>query len=332
MKRSARCIQMLQLLKARGFLSREELATLLDTNIRNVSEYRKELEEAGYSIISTTGKYGGYQLDASCLFPIVGLRQEEVKAVSEAISYMKSHDDFLLLPQFLSAMDKLMATLTMEKKEGGIYVKGNTPLLNPMLKEFIMRMDGARNDQLAVDIVYKGMHAKNFEKVSIHPYEILNDAGSYYCLAYSLKAKDYRNFKFSEERMKQVQVSDVKFQRDADFQVSEHIGKKGLIRNEVYELDVLIHGESALLVSEKMIGIDPKGEWIDEHVLHFTTIMEGKIPTMQFLLSLGNQVEVRKPLSLKAELKHIVEDMFRQYHETKVPTYDIIQDRESVEK
>ena len=89
----------------------------------------------------------------------------------------------------------------------------------------------------------------------------------------------------------QVQVSDVKFQRDADFQVSEHIGKKGLIRNEVYELDVLIHGESALLVSEKMIGIDPKGEWIDEHVLHFTTIMEGKIPAMQFLLSLGNQVE-----------------------------------------
>lgn len=70
MKRSARCIQMLQLLKARGFLSREELATLLDTNIRNVSEYRKELEEAGYSIISTTGKYGGYQLDASCLFQL----------------------------------------------------------------------------------------------------------------------------------------------------------------------------------------------------------------------------------------------------------------------
>ena len=41
-----------------------------------------------------------------------------------------------------------------------------------------MRMDGARNDQLAVDIVYKGMHAKNFEKVRIHPYEILNDAGA----------------------------------------------------------------------------------------------------------------------------------------------------------
>ena len=43
--------------------------------------------------------------------------KEEVKAVSEAISYMKSHDDFLLLPQFLSAMDKLMATLTMEKRK-----------------------------------------------------------------------------------------------------------------------------------------------------------------------------------------------------------------------
>lgn len=313
MKRSARCIQMLLLLKARGFLSREALAKEMKTNIRNIGEYRKELEEAGYKIISTTGKYGGYQLDASCLFPVVGLRKEEVKAVNEALGYMQSHDDFLLMPQFITAMDKLMATTNMEKKDSGIYVKGNTPLLHPVLKDFIMRMDGARNDRLAVDILYKGMHAKDFEKVRIHPYEILNDKGSYYCLAYSLKAKDYRHFKFSEERMKQVQVTNMHFQRDADFQVQEHIGKKGLIRNEVYEIEVYLHGESALLVSENMIGIDPKGEWVKEDCFHFTTIMEGKIPTMQFILSQGNQIEVIKPAVLKKELQKVVEDMYRQY-------------------
>ena len=59
MGKSANCIRMLLLLKARGFLTKEELAQLLETNIRNISEYRKELEEAGYRIESTTGKYGG---------------------------------------------------------------------------------------------------------------------------------------------------------------------------------------------------------------------------------------------------------------------------------
>ena len=42
MGKSANCIRMLLLLKARGFLTKkEELAQLLETNIRNISEYRK---------------------------------------------------------------------------------------------------------------------------------------------------------------------------------------------------------------------------------------------------------------------------------------------------
>ena len=41
MKRSARCIQMLQLLKARGFYIKRRISDIVDTNIRNVSEYRK---------------------------------------------------------------------------------------------------------------------------------------------------------------------------------------------------------------------------------------------------------------------------------------------------
>ena len=55
MKRCAACIRMLQLLRSRGFMTREELAQELDTNVRNILEYRKELEEAGYVIEGTTG-------------------------------------------------------------------------------------------------------------------------------------------------------------------------------------------------------------------------------------------------------------------------------------
>ena len=41
MKRCAACIRMLQLLRSRGFMTREELARELDTNVRNILEYRK---------------------------------------------------------------------------------------------------------------------------------------------------------------------------------------------------------------------------------------------------------------------------------------------------
>ena len=84
MKRCAACIRMLQLLRSRGFMTREELAQELDTNVRNILEYRKELEEAGYVIEGTTGKYGGYQLKSGTLLPVAGLYEEELRSLQES--------------------------------------------------------------------------------------------------------------------------------------------------------------------------------------------------------------------------------------------------------
>lgn len=314
MNRSASCIQMLLLLKARGFMTRKELADELQTNIRNIGEYRKELEEAGYTIISTSGKFGGYRLDDSSLIPVIGFDKEEYQSLLEAVKYMKSHQDFLMFTQYQKAMDKILSTSNMKEEEGSVYVKSNAFILNSKMKNFIMRINTARKEHFITDILYKGMHDQTYEKVRICPYELLNDKGSYYCLAYSLKAKDFRNFKFSEERMKDVQVTTMKFQRDQDFKLSNHIGVQGIMQNEVYEIDVILHDEQALLVSEKVIGIHPIGEWIDATTYHLSTLIEGKIATLQFLLSCGNKIEIKEPTILKEELKEIIEDMLQYYH------------------
>ena len=73
MNRTALCIRMLALLKVRGRMRIDEIAEALETNPRNVREFRKELEIAGYPIIQTTGRYGGYQLDTSALLPAPAL-------------------------------------------------------------------------------------------------------------------------------------------------------------------------------------------------------------------------------------------------------------------
>ena len=314
MKRSARCIQMLMLLKARGFMTREELAEELQTNIRNVGEYRKELEEAGFNIVSSTGKYGGYQLDTSCLFPVIGLTKEESQALFESIDYMKSHGDFLLLPQYIHAMDKFLATNKMKHDDAGIYVTGDKAMINPILKQYIQTMTLAKERHVAVDFMYKSMHATTYEKIRVHPYECLNVKGSHYCLAYSLKAKDYRFYKFSEERMKHVQMTNLSFTRDPDFRASKYLGVKGLMGKELYDIDVIFHDESALFVSEQEIGVNPKGEWLDDHRYRLKTIMEGKLTTIHFLMGYGDQCEILEPKEIYEEMKQIVKHMYEQYH------------------
>lgn len=313
MGRSANCIRMLLLLKSRGFLTREELAQLLHTNIRNISEYRKELEEAGYTIESTTGKYGGYRLLPSSLFPVISLRKEELQAVKEAQSYLKSRGDFLIYSEFESACDKLLATTTMDSKEKGFYVETKGNHVSKHIKDMIKRMEIARDDHRVISILYKSMHADDFSFVRVHPYELLNDKGSYYCLGYSLKAKDFRKFKFSEERMQDLKILETSFQRDPSFHIKDHIGEMGLMKNEYYKLDLYIYKESALLVSEKNVGYDVVMEWIDENTLHYQAVMEGKIPTIQFLLSLGNQVHILAPVEIKKEILRILQDMTGMY-------------------
>ena len=52
MGKTANCIMMLQILNVRDIVKISELSEMLETNPRNIIEYRKELEEIGYYIDS----------------------------------------------------------------------------------------------------------------------------------------------------------------------------------------------------------------------------------------------------------------------------------------
>lgn len=313
MSKTSNCIRMLLLLKARGCMSREELAHCLQTNIRNIGEYRKDLQEAGYVIESTRGKYGGYRLQTNGVLPVYDFRKEEFQALVDAKSYMQSRSDFLMSTEFVDAIDKVLAATPMSHDAQGFYVEDNHMPVSQQMKEMIYKMETARKDLRAIDIEYKRMNATKFEKVRVLPYELLHDKGSYYCLGYSLKAKDFRKFKFSEERMKSLQITQIPFQKDLDFRIRDHIGEMGLVRNEHIDLELHVFNESALLISEQKVGMHPYSKWLDANTLYYRTTMEGKIPTIQFILSLGKQVEVLSPASIREELVNIIEEMRKRY-------------------
>ena len=69
MNRTSKCIKMLMLLSQKEYVKKEELSKELETNVRNIREYRKELEEAGILIDVKKGRYGGYHLE-NCFLSI----------------------------------------------------------------------------------------------------------------------------------------------------------------------------------------------------------------------------------------------------------------------
>lgn len=314
MNRSANVIRMLTLLNARGCMSKEELAAELGVNLRNISEYRKELEAAGYRIHTASGIYGGYSLEEDALLPMQRFQPKEKKALQEALTYLKVHPDFYMYEEFQKAIDKVLNISCAKPMKGGLYLNDTSTVLSKEILSMMEIMDIAIESTKVVELEYKSMHAREYQKLKIHPYEILNYKGSYYCLAYSLKAKDYRNYKFSTERMRNIIISDQQFNRDPYFHIQDHVGTMTLIQDEVYELDLHLYHETALLMSEKQVGKQPESEWINEHTLHYHTVMEGKMETISFLLSLGSQCRVMQPQSLREEIQKILQDMTVHYN------------------
>ena len=64
MNRTAKCIEMLMYLSedTEVYKKTAEVADYLQTNPRNIREFKKELECAGFIIEEKKGRYGGYRL------------------------------------------------------------------------------------------------------------------------------------------------------------------------------------------------------------------------------------------------------------------------------
>ncbi|MCF0106080.1 MAG: Rrf2 family transcriptional regulator [Holdemanella sp.] len=64
MNRTAKCIEMLVYLSedTENYRKAKDVADYLNTNPRNIREFKRELESAGFGIEEKKGRYGGYRL------------------------------------------------------------------------------------------------------------------------------------------------------------------------------------------------------------------------------------------------------------------------------
>lgn len=318
MNRSALVIQMLHILYGRNkVISREELAHLLDTNVRNIVEFKKELETAGYEIESITGKYGGYRLKEESIFPSLNLMPKEKVAINEALTYMESQKQFLYYEDFQNAMNKLKAKVTHQQKSSDtIYLSESRKQLSAEENLMIDLFNEAKEKHLCVAFEYCSAASVVFEKRRIQPYEIIVNQEGFYVLGYDLtkqKNKDYKFFKITKERMKHVCLTNQIFIRDPYFKVSDHSGKHGLMK-ELFEVELEISGMNARLINESEVE-NTLFKSYQNGVLTIRFMMEGKMRLKKFILSLGEDCIIKKPLSLKQEIIEELQKMIQRYNE-----------------
>ncbi len=307
----AQAIKMINYLASVKKATREELANVLETNVRNITEYRKELINAGYDIGYQNGVGGGYYLDGDNILPNPRLKESEKKALLEASSYLNARYDFLNKEEFNLALGKVLNSCYVNKDIDSPMIIDRFPLV--MKEDEIKYRYNIISDALASKRKIKISYMSSKNRVSehiLHPYKIYMYNLAWFVLAFNETIHDVGYFKLN--RIEKIELLNDKYTISKTFNESNYLDQYGMKNNGEYiSVSIKLKAPYAALVKERIYGKNQQIISVDDNTTILKCDMQNLASIVSFVLGFGSKAEVLEPLELKEalrnELKRMVE-------------------------
>ena len=302
MGKTAQCIKMLEILNSGRIYKTSELASMLETNTRNIIEYRKELEECGYYIISIPGRYGGYQLDVNNVMPVLTLTNKEKEVLLESYEYINSKNDFMNKEILDNVIGKIKTGINSEESyepviSGQFY---KLSMSNEKIKERYDFFNKTIRNKNICEITYDNLKYGP-QKLIIHPYQLFNYKNAWFLLA--LNPKVGKMWQFKLNRIIEYNKTDKKFIRMNNFNLNEYFKETGFInKEEKFHLEVLVRKVVYNLFRERIYGENQVIEEVDDDWHRVNVDVQNINFIRDFILSCGCDLKVIQPLWLKEDI------------------------------
>ena len=295
MSKVSNCIKLLEILNTGRTYKIDELSKLLDTNPRNIIEYKKELEKAGYYISSTRGRYGGYFLEQTNILPVISLNENQYIAYQKGINYLVSRSDFMNKDDFIKSSSKILSVLRQEEFSNSVTIIDRFPLSMPQSEVQIRYnlISYSIENKVAVKMKYRSL--KNVEKdYIVHPYKLFMYNNAWFFIAWDTKRKDIIYFKIN--RITNIDLAKEHFEVYKYFNENEYLDNFGMKNNgEWINIKLKIKNQYATLIKERIYGKNQNIKEIDNSTSILTVKMQNINSIIAFVLGFGKNAEVLKP-------------------------------------
>ena len=312
MGKTSLCIQMLEILNTGRQYQIGELAALLDTNPRNIIEYRKELQECGYYIISVPGVYGGYYLDKSHVIPSIKLTDNEKDIISEGIAYINSRNDYPNKTDFMKCMGRVMSSIEHNFVEDPLVINHYPLIMDEVeIKERYNKLQEAIKYKNVVKIKYESQKKKEQEYI-YHPYELFMYNNSWFVIGWNENINNVTYLRLN--RINSIEIINKKFKIWKSYNRNNYLDEFGFKNNgEWYHIEFVAKNNYAQLCKERIYGKNQEIDLIDDKHTLVKVDMQNKESIVQFILGFNKDVEVIKPEWLKEELKEYAGFILEEY-------------------
>ncbi|MDD7281443.1 helix-turn-helix transcriptional regulator [Floccifex sp.] len=312
MNRTSLCIKMLLLLKSRGRMNTAQLSQELETNPRNIREFRKELEVAGYNIKETKGRYGGYELVEDDLFPVIRLSDDEVKALDESRYLVSSHKEYTRLKSYNNAIDKIMQMYHNESRSPNYFMDTPGYVLTNEMIAFLDTMKKGIELGRCISLTYQTSKEDSPCTFLFDPYEILHYHQAYYVIGFSHRRDDIRIFRFSDQRMFNCELTNRKFLKDSNYRLEMYIGKHSIIKGNFVQVTLKVKANIRRMFKEMYWGYEFKEEIYDDYSL-FSFIIEDVLDLYRKIYSFTDGIEIVSPKEIRENYVQSLKNTLKNY-------------------
>lgn len=305
-------LRMLAILRSRKKITRRELAEELEVTVREITRYKDDLEYAGVNIITTAGKYGGYELRGNDYLLNLDLSNNEIIALDNTLETLKSSGSHLYF-DLRNIKDKIYASIKEEEKHNNErYSIGIT--INANYEE-------ERNKWLTINesilysrkllITYTDSRGKDSERI-IRPLGLYTYYGANFCVALCEHKKSLRNFKLI--RIKSIKMLKDNFDR-GDFNLKKYLDNKiGINGEESYKIKLKINYPYAKSFAEfKWLNDEVIKDFIDEGFIIYCAEAKGKGDLLNWILGMGSNCTVLEPESLRDDVINEYKKCIKKY-------------------
>ncbi|MEV5165721.1 YafY family protein [Streptomyces werraensis] len=325
--RAARLIKMVLLLQSRPSMTAAELAQELEVSERTVTRDAQALSEAGVPVYADRGRIGGYRLVGGYRTRLTGLARSEAEALflsgvpgalremglEDAASAARLKVSAALLPSLRDASRTAAQRFHLDAPNW--FREPETPELLPAVA------DAVWDDRRITARYRRGSGERRHEvERELEPYGLVLKAGVWYLCARVTGRDSFRVYRI--DRFTAVEPREERFERAEDFDLpafweerAEQFARSILRAEVVVRLSAegvrrLPYAVDAGAVREVLEGVaEPRdGEWVT-----VTLPVESEEVARTQLASLGAEVEVLEPLSLREWFAAEAERLVRLY-------------------
>ena len=317
MGKVAACIRMLQILNTGRIYKTTELADLLETNPRNIIEYKKELDEvsmgSGCYIESIPGQYGGYKLNGNILLPTIKLTKLEKEAVIEAYNYILTKKDFVKKQEFTTGFSKVISNVSLEEKKNNIMVvdKYQLSMSEKDIQERYAFLEEAIKLKRVVELEYYSLKS-GLKTQILHPYKLFIYNNSWFFLAWNPDVGEVYYYKVN--RIKEYKMLNQKFTVWKYFKPEDYFDSQGLKQNgNYYHVEFIATGTRAVLMKERIYGKNQVVEDIDNNTVKVSLDMQNDDAIVSFVLGCGKDITILEPKWLVDRVRFEIEQIYNKY-------------------